>query len=179
MKRLYLPLILFLIMVLEGVALELLPGSLLTNDLLIVPHWVFIFLVYIAIFYDKDRTYFSVMYALIFGLVIDIVYTEVLGVYMFSYALLIYVVHGLKKLLHGNIFVTILLGIVGLALADVAIYLIYMVVGITDVAWKEYLSIRLLPTVLSNLVFLLALYPIVVKKLTAWGREQLARSNPI
>ncbi|MGX9932056.1 rod shape-determining protein MreD [Virgibacillus salarius] len=179
MKRLYLPLILFLLLVLEGVALELLPGYLLTSDLLIVPHWVLIFLVFIAIFYDKDQTYFSVLYALLFGLLIDIVYTDVLGVYMFSYALIIYAVHGFKKLLHGNIYVAMLLGVCGIALADVSIHLIYTVIGKTDMVWKAYLMHRMLPTIGSNLVFLLMLYPIVVKKLTTWGREQLTKSNTI
>src|SRR5690625_6724150 len=86
MKRLYLPLILFLFMVLEGVALELLPAKLVMSNSIIVPHWVFIFLAFIAVFFDEENTYYSVLYAVIFGLLIDVVYTGVLGVYMFSYA---------------------------------------------------------------------------------------------
>ncbi|APC48135.1 rod shape-determining protein MreD [Virgibacillus halodenitrificans] len=179
MKRLFLPFFLFLFLVSEGVALELLPPSLITGNLLIVPHWVFMFLVLIAIFYDKEDTYYSVLYGFIFGLLIDIVYTGVLGVYMFSYALVIYVIHGLKKMLHGNVFVSILLGIVGLSLADIAINVIYTVAGIASMVWKDYLLYRLLPTLLLNLVFLLFLYPIFVKRLTRWGRDQLFSNNSL
>lgn len=177
MKRVYLPLILFLVLALEGVALELLPSNLLRTDLLIVPHWVLVILVFLTIFYDYDSTYFSVMYALIFGLLVDVVYTDVLGVYMFSYALTIYAIHSMKKLLHGNIFVTVLLGAGGLVLSDIMIYLIYMVVGLTDTVWVDYLSSRLLPTVLSNLLFLLVLYPFLAKRLMNWRKEQINKDS--
>lgn len=179
MKRLYLPLILFLLLILEGVALELLPADLLRSDLLIVPHWVLVFLVFMAVFYDREHTYFSVLYALIFGLLIDVVYTGILGVYMFSYALVIYIIHGLRKMLHSNIFVTLLLGVIGIALTDISIHTIYEVVGVADILWKDYFIYRLLPTVLANLLFIAALYSILVKPLRRWGQEQLSRSKSL
>src|SRR5690625_6893718 len=75
MKRLYVPLILLLFVVLEGVALDLLPVQLLNTKTLIVPHWVLIILIFIVIFYDLEDTYYSIIYGIIFGLLIDIVYT--------------------------------------------------------------------------------------------------------
>ncbi|WP_404453256.1 rod shape-determining protein MreD [Virgibacillus necropolis] len=177
MKRLYLPLILFVFVILEGVAIELLPPSFVMNDLLIIPHWVFIFLLYIAIFYDTDQTYFSVLYGAIFGMLIDIVYTGVLGVYMFAYAFNIYVMHGIRKLLHANFYVTILLGIFGISLTDFTIFLIFTVVGLTDMALVDYLIYRLIPTILANLLFLLVLYPITKNRLVQWQDEQISKSN--
>ncbi|MEN1970481.1 rod shape-determining protein MreD [Lentibacillus sp. N15] len=173
MKRLLLPLILFLIVILEGVALELLPARLVTGELLIIPHWAFIFLVCVTIFYDKENTYTSVLYAVIFGLLIDIVYTGILGVYMFIYALVIYIVHGLKKLLHANFYVTLLLGFIGIMLSDMLIYIIYSVIDITETTFHHYFIYRFIPTVLANLLFLLVLYPLVKKPLEKWREEQL------
>lgn len=177
MKRLYVPLILFLFVVLEGVALEILPSKLVVSNLLIIPHWVLVLLVFVAIFYDRENTYYSVLYGLVFGLLIDIVYTEMLGVYMFSYALVIYIIHGLKRMLHGNIYVTLVLGVVGIVLADISINFIYTVIGVADMTWIEYMKHRLLPTVLSNLVFLLLLYPFFAKRFIRWSWEQLSRDN--
>lgn len=174
MKRLYLPLILFTFVVLEGVAIELLPASFVMNDLLIIPHWVFIFLLYIAIFYDSDHTYFSVLYGAVFGLLIDSVYTGVLGVYMFAYAFIIYIIHGIRKLVHGNIYATILLGIAGIILTDFTIYLIYLVVGLTDMILVDYMRYRLVPTILANLLFLLILYP-YKNRLLKWHDEQITK----
>lgn len=176
MKRIYLPLILFAFVIVEGVAIELLPPTFVINDLLIIPHWVLIFLLYMAIFYDSDQTYFSVLYGAVFGLLIDMVYTSVLGVYMFAYAFSIYVVHGIRKLLHANIYVTILLGIVAILFADFIIYLVYLVVGLTDMALEDYLLYRLVPTILANLLFLLILYPFK-GRLLKWRNEQITKDK--
>ncbi|WP_087971805.1 rod shape-determining protein MreD [Oceanobacillus rekensis] len=179
MKRLFFPLILFLLTILEGAALELLPSNLVMGNLMIVPHWVFAFLVYMAIFYDKDYTYYSIGYALLFGLLIDVVYTGVLGVYMFSYGLAIYIVHGLKKILQGNFYVVVLLGTVGVLLADLFIYLIYTSVGIVDMVFQDYTLGRMLPTILSNIVFILLLYPFCAKRLARWQWEQLSGKSTL
>lgn len=177
MKRLIIPLFLFLFLVLEGVALELLPVSLVKGELIIVPHWVFVFLLFVAIFYDKENTYFSILYGLIFGLLIDIVYTEILGVYMFTYALVIYIVHGLTKMLQANIFVTLLLGTVGLVLAEVIINAIFSVIGISEMVWKDYFLYRMVPTVFANILFLLVLYPFTMKRFVNWRNEQLSKNT--
>lgn len=179
MKRLYLPLILLLILVFEGVALDILPINLLANKSLIIPHWIFVFLLFIAIYYDRDDTYFSVFYAIVFGLLIDVVYTGIIGVYMFSYAIVIYFVHGLKKTVHTNIYITILIGIVSIGLAEISINFIYTAINIIDVSWQQYVVYRLMPTILANLVFLLVLYPIVRKRLTKWQEEHLIGKNII
>lgn len=169
MKRVLLPLLLFFIVVLEGVALKLLPASIVMGSTYMIPHWVFIILLFYAMFYDKEETYYSVIYAAVFGLLIDLIYTDVLGVYMFSYALVIYGLHEFKKILHGNIMVAILLGIIGLVSVDLLIHTIYFVIGISKVMWSTYFVYRLIPTVLANLLFLIPAYPLMAKQLKKWG----------
>src|SRR5690625_3362132 len=85
MSRIYLPLILFLLLVLQGVAVDLLPRFLVSGQTFIISHWVFVILIYITIYYDDNLSFNAVVYGVIFGLLIDIVYTNVLGVYMFTY----------------------------------------------------------------------------------------------
>lgn len=171
MKRLYLPLILFFFVVLEGVALDLLPVQLLSAKTIIVPHWIFVILVFTSLFYDKENTYYSIVYGVIFGLLIDIVYTGVLGVYMFSYGFVIYIIHELRRLLHANFYAVTIIGIVGLSITDLFIHTVFKMIGFADVTWEEYLLLRLLPTVLANLIFLIILYPIFKKRLLNWGSE--------
>ncbi|HLQ70655.1 MAG TPA: rod shape-determining protein MreD [Bacillota bacterium] len=173
MKHLFIPLILFLLLISEGVALEILPSNIALGNTLIVPHWVFVCLLFIAVMYDKDNTYYSVLYALIFGILIDIVYTGVLGIYMFSYAVVIYVIHGLKKMLHTNIYVILLLSVAGIMMAEIMINTIFSVVGIADMVWYEYTIYRLLPTVLANVIFMLIVYPLFHKWYPKWSSEQL------
>lgn len=179
MKRLYLPLLLLIFLVLEGTAVDFLPKEWITSDLLIVPHWVLIILVYIAIFYDYDRTYYCVLYGIIFGFLVDLIYTDILGIYMFAYGMVIYITHGLKKLLHSNLFVAILLSLVGLALADVVLFVLYSFVGVAEMEWSNYFTMRFLPTIAANLVFALAIYPIFPAKLRKWSQTQLVRPKSV
>jgi rod shape-determining protein MreD len=173
MRRLFLPLILLLLVVLEGVALDILPSNLIDGDLMITPHWVLMFLVLVAIFYDSEETYHSILYAMVFGLLIDIAYTGILGVYMFTYGGVIYIIHGLRNMLHSNIYTILLFGIMGVAAADFIINIIFYVIGIMDAPWMDYLMYRLIPSILANSLFVLLFYPLFAKRLARW-REQLS-----
>lgn len=173
MRHIFLPLILLLLVVLEGVALDILPSSLIDGDLMITPHWVLMFLVLVAVFYDRRDSYHSIIYALIFGLLIDVAYTGILGVYMFTYGVVIYIIHELRNMLHSNIYSALLFGIISVIISELIINLIYYVVGIMDITWMDYAMNRLLPSVLANSVFLLILYPMLVKQLEKWKDSRI------
>ncbi|RLL47962.1 rod shape-determining protein MreD [Oceanobacillus piezotolerans] len=168
MNRLYIPLFLFLILVLEGVATFFLPADLIMGELLIVPHWLLAGLVFVVLYYDSENTYFALMYAVIFGLLFDMIYTSILGVYMFSYATVIYIIHLLKKMLHINFFSMILFHIIGIGAGDLLIYFVYNITDLVDMAWNDYLLDRLLPTIGLNLIFVLVIYPFLKKQLVKW-----------
>jgi len=171
MRRVYLPLIIFIVLVLEGVALELLPVKMF-GDLFIISHWVLVCLIYVTIFYDSEETNFTLFYAFLFGLLIDIVYTNILGVYMFTYAITIYIIKKLTRLFQSNLLSTILFGILGITLTDILIYLIFTVIEITELPWQDYFIYRLLPTILANIVFLIIIYPFITKKLIQWKKSR-------
>lgn len=168
MKHLYLPLILFLLIVIEGISVHTFPFVFWDSQSVYIPHYAFAFLIMIAIFYDEENTYFSGVYALIFGLLIDIAYTDVLGVYMFSYALVIYIINVLSKYYKGNFYMTLLIGIIGISLTDALIHLIYMTIDKTNLNWNAYLNVRLIPTLLINSIFLIVIYPLFRKHLIKW-----------
>ncbi|MCT2537956.1 rod shape-determining protein MreD [Aquibacillus koreensis] len=172
MQRFYLPSFVLLMLILEGVALDFLPQFLMDKDLLIVPHWMLLFLVLIAIYYDFENTYYAVLYAVIFGLMIDIVSTSVIGVYMFIYALVIYIIHGLRKVLHTNYLVAFLLAVLDVIMVDIGVYIIYFFIGINHMQWNEYMSVRLVPTLIGNMIFFILLYPIFKGKLMKWSSDR-------
>lgn len=175
MKRLLLPLILFLLLVFEGVAIDFLPAKFIGAEIMIIPHWVLIFLILISIFYDQETTIYAIIYGVIFGLLIDVVYTSVLGVYMFTYPLGAYIAHLLKRILQTNIYMTIVIAIVVLSTVEITLIFIYSLVGIADPISWGFLEYRLLPTVIANIIILLILYPLFSKRLTRWKLEQIDR----
>ncbi|MBM7554619.1 rod shape-determining protein MreD [Thalassobacillus pellis] len=168
-QRFYLPLISFLLLVFQGMAMSLLPSSLVYSELLITPHWVLIILMLMAVFFDTDDTYYSILYAVIFGLLIDMVYTSMLGVYMFTYGIVIYIVHGFKKMLHGNFLVAMLLSIMGLCITEVFLYTIYFFSKVTQMPWESFLLDRLIPTVIANLLFFFLVYPLLKSRMEKWS----------
>ncbi|WP_053219029.1 rod shape-determining protein MreD [Virgibacillus senegalensis] len=179
MARFYLPLFLLFLLVLEGVAVDFLPNSLVTGRWMIAAHWVLLYSVLISIFYDLENTYVSVLYAIVFGLMIDIVYTSVLGVYMFIYPLVVYAIHGLKKLLHTNFLVAMVLSALAVALADTGVYIVYSFIGLTELPWKEFFFIRLVPTLFANMLFLIIIYPLTKSKLIKWSAERFSNSGKL
>src|SRR5699024_3440589 len=111
MKRLLLPLILFILFVMEWVASYLLPRSLSSEHMLIAVNWLFMFLILISLLYDTEETFFDIIYGICFGLLTDVVYTGVLGGYMFIYPLTLYLLHIAKRLLQTNVYMVIIISI--------------------------------------------------------------------
>src|SRR5690625_635280 len=158
MKRLLFLIILFGLLVLEVVAIDLLPAILTSSETLIVPHWVLIFLIIITLFYDTSETFFSIIYGVIFGFLIDVVYTDVLGVYMFVYPFTLYIVHFLKRLLQTNLTMTIIITSIGVLITELLLFLIYSIVDIVDIRMIAFQFHRFIPSFLANILFLLITY---------------------
>lgn len=161
MRKTSLIIALFSLLVLEGVALELLPENLLNLSIIIIPHWILVFLIMLSFFYEEKNPQNFIIYAIIFGLLVDIVYTDTLGVYMFAYGLALYTATLLKRILQENIVMTIFTTIIAIILAEAVISGIYTVLGITSVYWMDNLTLRLIPTIIANIIFLLIIYPFV------------------
>jgi len=168
--RFILPIIIFLLLILEGIAIDLLPSFITTYDLFVVPHWVFIFLLLMNLFYDTNDTYHSIAYGVIFGLLVDIVYTDLLGVYMFVYPFALYINHWLKRILHTNFVMSVVMLVIGISIVEFSIYFIYFLIGIVNSSFTFFLLKRLLPTLIANILFIIPLYVLFMKRLDRWGR---------
>src|SRR5690625_398766 len=175
MKRLMFPVILFFLLVSEGIALDLLPATLTSSDYLIVPHWVLVFLILINLFYDSDETYFSIVYGVFFGLLIDVVYTSILGAYMFVYPFTLYIVHLLKRFLQTNFVMTIIILSISILITELFIYMIYSLVDLIEITIVSFLLHRFVPTLLANMIFLVPIYLFTVKFLKKWRIEHIAK----
>src|SRR5699024_5180783 len=68
MRQLFFFLILFILLVSEGVAIDLLPNILTSKSTLIVPHWIFVFLFLIVFFYVLQDTFFLFVFFVVFFL---------------------------------------------------------------------------------------------------------------
>lgn len=175
MRQLFFFLTLFIFLISEGVAIDLLPNILTSTSTLIVPHWIFIILFLMVLFYDRQDTFYAITYGVVFGLFIDIAYVGILGVYMFVYPLILYVMQLLKGLLQTNFYISILMTILGISMIEFLLYFIYSLVGVVDTNWSFFAMHRLLPTVLANLLLLIPLYFMSMNVLSKWSEEKFDR----
>ncbi|MDV2581122.1 rod shape-determining protein MreD [Alkalibacillus haloalkaliphilus] len=171
MKVFLLPLFMFIFFVTQSVAAELIPQSFWLGSLYYIPHWTLIFAILIITFYDREHSYVGLLNGLAFAFLTDLVYTNLLGVYFLAYGLALYMVHVLKRYLHKNFLVVLVFSILGLAAAEVLIYSLYFIIGQVDLSFNAYIFNRLIPTLLINILFLLIIYPIFIKKLVKWKYE--------
>src|SRR5699024_5252006 len=127
MNRIYLRIELIIFMIVYGLALKLFLASVRDAKLIIIYYCelsilfffscFLIILFFLVIFFAYYNNIYSVVYSIIFCLLIDIVYIHILGIYMFTYAMTIYIIKKLTRLFHSNLASTLLLGILGIVLA--------------------------------------------------------------
>jgi len=177
MSRIYIPLILILLIILQGATANFIPNSALEAGLIIVIHAVFLFLVMIKLYYDLETTYYALLGAVFSGLIIDIIYTDIIGVYMFSYALMIYFVHGMRKWLQSNFYVASLLTLISVSLVDFLLYLLYYFIDVTQMEISEYFKFRMFPTLAINMVLFFIFYLIFKKVLIRWSNDRFEGEN--
>ncbi|MET3682544.1 rod shape-determining protein MreD [Alkalibacillus flavidus] len=170
MKVFLLPLAIFLVFVFQSVLTEVIPQTFL-ESYLYIPHWTLVFSIIIMTFYDREHSYVGLINGLAFAFLTDLAYTSILGVYLLAYGLALYLIHLLKRVLHKNIFVVLLFVLLGVSLADIVLYGVYFLVGQISLGFQNYLMIRLVPTLVVNVIGLFMLYPWLKPILTKWKYE--------
>lgn len=176
MKRLLIPLALLIVLALQGVAIELATSFTSMQNVYIISHWVFVFVICVSIFFDNEYTYYGIAYGIIFGLLVDIVYTDMLGTYMLGYGFAMFILQGIKNSFFANVYSTMLTVSVGIIIADLFIHGIYSMIGLVNIPFWAYVWTRLIPTIFANIIFLLLLYPFVYKRFPRW-REVYEESH--
>lgn len=152
MKRFVLPLILSFVFLLESSFVDLVPADIFHKENVFVPRFLFLLIAFITVYFNKP---IGLLYGAIFGLLYDIVYTEVLGVYLFLFTLVVYLISWASRILQTNIFVISLLSLIGIFALEFCVYGVNLVIGTTTISIERFLQIRILPTLLINSIFIL------------------------
>lgn len=79
MRTFLLPVLFTACFIFESIFLELTPGKYLHHDNLFVPHLLMIALILLTIYGNRN---YGIMYGFIFGLLFDVIYIEIIGIYM-------------------------------------------------------------------------------------------------
>jgi rod shape-determining protein MreD len=157
MNRILLPLLILFIFISESTFVVLIELPFTNDSQVIIPRFVMLSIVYITAYYSQKS---GLIYGMVFGLLHDIVYTEILGIYLFAYPLFAYLISKALKALQGNMLVVLFLSLLAVTLLEFYSYGIQMLIGYSNLSFYDFTNLRLLPTLAANSVGAIVLiYP--------------------
>lgn len=157
MRKFLLPLLLLLFFILESIFVELMPPKVFGNEYILVPHFLIIAIILLTVYGPKN---YGVLYGFLFGLWFDIVYTEIMGIYLCLFPLVAYISYKLMKVLQTNIVMVTFISILGVALVELGAYEMNVLINRTGMTFATFSMDRLIPTLILNLIFIiLTIYP--------------------
>lgn len=158
MKKLYIPLLAVLIFISESIFVTTFSGEFFSSDKMFIPRFLMILLVFMSV-YCNSRV--ALYYSVVIGLIFDVVYTEILGVYLFVFPLITYTISKIMKVLQNNIFVVSFMSLIAVAFLETIIYGMNSLLGFAVLTFQQFLINRLVPTlILNTVVVVIAAYPL-------------------
>lgn len=158
MKKLILPLLFLLLLFFESLFVLFLPAGFFTDQKVLSPRFLLISILFLTIYGSNKH---GIIYGFIFGLLFDIVYTEILGIYLFLFPLIAYFVSKMMKVLQVNIFSSSIVSLIGVIILEICVFEMNHLIGITSIDFMSFVKMRLVPTLVLNACFvLISAYPL-------------------
>lgn len=158
MRKLILPSLFTAFFILESIIVEYMPAKVYNNERILVPHVLLMAILFLTIYVKRNT---GILYAFIFGMLFDVVYTEILGIYFMLFPLIAYLVAKIMKVLQTNVLIVTFVTLLGIVLLELGVYEMNVIIQKTDMDFSTFASIRLLPTFLFNLmIMLITVFPL-------------------
>ena len=157
MKRIVLPFLLALTFYAESLFADFFPPEIMAfgGERLFVPHFILVNLAIMGIYYFRN---YALIYAAIMGLLFDVYYTELIGVYLFLFPITVYIASKISKFLQANFFVAAVITLLNVAIVEVLVYILNVLVLQVKMAPSVFYSLRLWPTLALNLLFFIIVF---------------------
>ncbi|MEW8988029.1 MAG: rod shape-determining protein MreD [Bacillus sp. (in: firmicutes)] len=158
MRTFLLPVLFTACFIFESIFLELTPGKYYTHDNVFVPHLLMIGLIFLTIYGSRN---FGLIYSFVFGLLYDVIYIEVIGIYLVFFPFVAYVISKIMKVLQNKLFIMTIVTLVGIAMLETGVYYLNVLIHRTGMNASTFFNDRLLPTIILNLVLtIIFAYPL-------------------
>lgn len=160
MSRFFLPFLVSFVFVSESLFVNFIAVQPFFRQWILSPRFVLIVLIFMAVYLNKKQ---AMMYGVIFGMLYDVAFTDILGVYMFGLPAICYLVSKIMNVLQNNAIVLSLMAVFGVAILEFYVYGINLLVHVTEMTLNEFLEMRLYPTLVLSAVFCI-LFSYLLKK---------------
>ncbi len=154
MRRLIIPAIAVVLFYLEPVFGLFSPLDISGEYRYLIPRFLIMYLIFISIYYSRNR---AMGYALLFGLLYDVFFIDIIGLYSFLYPLICLIASFIMKFIHQHLIVTTGLSLLLVAGLEFVLYQFFLLIGLTDMSLQAFVHERLIPTMIANSIFLVVL----------------------
>jgi len=120
----------------------------------IVPRFLILFLIFLSIYYNSKQ---AIIYGFVFGLLYDVFYIDIIGLYMVLYPLLCFIASGIVKVIHKRLFVSAIISALLVIILEFIVYQFNLYIGHVTVQMMDFVTYRLISTVLANVLFIVML----------------------
>lgn len=120
----------------------------------IVPRFLLMYLIFVSVFYNSKS---AMLYGLFFGLLYDVFFIDIIGLYAVLYPLMCLIAGYIVKSVYRNLLVATLATLVLTAFFEFILYLFFSVISLISMPMDVFLTSRLLPTMVANSLFLVML----------------------
>jgi rod shape-determining protein MreD len=138
--------------VFEGLFAQLWPGNWFGGDYIFVPRFLIMAIFFLTIYGSMKH---GIIYGFIFGMMFDVVYTEIIGIYLFMFPLAAYIFWNIMRIVDTNIVVVSVVSIMCVAFLESGVYLMNLLIHIANMDFSSFARIRMIPTLILNLSFIL------------------------
>lgn len=152
MRKFLLPLLFTFLFIFESLVVQFLPEKFMDSQTVIAPHFLIIGIILLTIYGSEKH---GIIYGMIFGFLFDIIYTEILGIYLFLFPLISYFVAKIMRVLQVNLLTSSLVSLAGVACTELITFEMNRLIGVTSSNFMSFLDNRFLPTLLLNTIFII------------------------
>ncbi len=154
MIRFLIPLVAIILFLLEPMFAKFSPIHINESTFYLVPRFLILYLIFISIYYNRKR---AVIYGVIFGLLYDVFYIDIIGLYVVLYPLVCFLASWSFRFIHQHLIITIVLAVLLVAVMEFVLYGFFLLIDFTTMSVSAFFYSRLLSTIGANLLFLLML----------------------
>ena len=147
MRQFLLFIILFCFFISQGTIFQVFTPEWFGYHFMAIPHLALIGTCFVGLFLRRST---AVQYAVLFGFLLDVTSSNILGVYAFCMGLTTYLISLLAKWIQLNLFVVLVLMLIAVSLVEIEVYGIYSLIHKVTMSFQEMLVWRLPPTLILN-----------------------------
>lgn len=155
--------------VLDNLLVIFLPIQPIVSHYMVIPN---VFLICLSFFSFYDKGYRPLIFSLIFGLLYDICYTDLIGLYTCLFPIItIILLRFISQIMPINILAMMALVIGVVIFEEWIVYFIVNTMETTNVSLMTFLKFILIPTAIFNGILTIPLYPILKTQFKKYQSE--------